>query len=103
MEELDSDIIVKEDVKTSILDELGFKEVVEEVHKLILHNDHVNDMITVVVALMTICKLTEEESVNIMYEAHTKGKAIAKTGKKSEMELMRDGLKEFNLEATVES
>jgi ATP-dependent Clp protease adaptor protein ClpS len=89
-------------VKPSIINELGFDNMTEDVYKLIIHNDHVNDMLHVVLALVAICKLTPDESAAIMMEAHINGKAVAKTGTLELMNNMKMALNDMNIEATVE-
>jgi ATP-dependent Clp protease adapter protein ClpS len=49
-----------------------------------------------------ICKISVEDSFKVMIEAHTKGKAVAKTGNYDEIYSMKDALNKLNLEATVE-
>jgi len=90
------------EVRTSILEDLGFENVVENTAKLILWNDHVNDMVYVVLALMTICQLNPDEAQAVMYEAHEKGKAVAKTGEIEEIKKMKEMLNDARIEATVE-
>ena len=97
-----ADADVDTDSMTKMLNELGIRSSNDTEYKLILWNDHVNDMISVVVALFEVCHLPDDECMKIMYEAHEKGKAIVKTGSKSELEVMKTGLNDRNLEATIE-
>jgi ATP-dependent Clp protease adapter protein ClpS len=87
---------------TRILDELGIRGADDQEVKLVLWNDHVNDMVSVVVALYEICKLSNEDCVRVMLEAHEKGKAVVKTGSREELSVMKQGLNDRNLEATIE-
>jgi ATP-dependent Clp protease adapter protein ClpS len=87
---------------TKVLEELGIRGSNDQEVKLILWNDHVNDMISVVVALYEVCKLNNEECVRVMLEAHEKGKAVVKTGSYDELYVMKTGLNDRNLEATIE-
>lgn len=87
---------------TDILNELGIQGAAKENHKLILWNDHVNDMLSVIVALYEICGLSNEEAMAVMMEAHEKGKAVAKKGSFDELKRMKDLLNKRNLEATIE-
>ncbi len=89
--------------KTDIKTDLGFDEVVEDTYKLLLWNDEVNDMVSVMVALMDICGLTEQESFAIMMAAHNNGKAVAKVGDKKEIETMKKSFDMRNIETTVEN
>jgi len=88
------------DHMTDLFNELGLIKNVES--KLILWNDHVNNMQDVVIALFEVCKIEGQEAIKIMYEAHTKGRAVAKTGSREEMIIMKNGLNNRNIEATVE-
>lgn len=70
---------------------------------LILHNDSVNDMMHVVVALYEICKLSNEKSMSVMLEAHTKGRSRVKNSSNlDELHSMRLGLERRGLTATLE-
>jgi ATP-dependent Clp protease adapter protein ClpS len=71
-------------------------------YSLILWNDDVNNMFDVVLALYEVCKLSHEKCLSAMMEAHTRGKALAKTGGLDEMLDMKTGLNRRGLEATVE-
>lgn len=101
-----SDSIAEPDVETDsltdILTELGIQGALKENHKLILWNDHVNDMLSVIVALYEICGLNNEEAKSVMIEAHEKGKAVAKKGSFEELKRMKDLLNKRNLEVTIE-
>jgi ATP-dependent Clp protease adapter protein ClpS len=67
-----------EDELNEILDELGISY--SEDFILILHNDNVNDMEDVVVALYEVCRLPNERCVSVMMEAHNNGKSVITTG-----------------------
>lgn len=70
---------------------------------LILHNDTVNDMIHVVVALYEVCKLSNEMSMYVMMEAHTKGfSRVRNSNNLDELHNMRLGLENRGLTATLE-
>ena len=97
-----ADADVDTDSITKMLNELGIRGASDNEAKLILWNDHVNDMVSVVVALFEVCKINDEEALRIMYEAHEKGKAVVKTGSRKELEVMKNGLNDRNLEATIE-
>jgi ATP-dependent Clp protease adapter protein ClpS len=87
---------------TEMLNELGIASANDSEFKLILWNDHVNDMISVLVALFEVCKLDNEKCMQVMMEAHEKGKAVVKTGSFDELNVMKTGLNDRNLEATIE-
>lgn len=88
--------------KTFTKEELGLGDI-DKGYKLMLWNDHVNDMVYVSIALMSVCKVSAQEAFEIMMEAHTNGKAIAKTGSLDELNPMKKELNSMNLEATIES
>ena len=97
---IDNNTITKEDTLTDILNDLDITK--EENYNLIIWNDHVNSMNYIVLALFEVCKLTAEESIQIMYDAHTNGKAVAKTGSEKEMLKLKQGLNDKSIDATVE-
>ena len=97
-----ADIDVDTDSITKVLNELGIRGSKDIEGKLILWNDHVNDMISVVVALYEVCKLSNERCMEVMIEAHEKGKAVVKTGSYDELAVLKQGLNDRNLEATIE-
>lgn len=94
---------VDTDSITKVLNELGIKSSNDNEYKLVLWNDHVNDMLSVLVALFEVCKLPNEKCMEVMMEAHTKGKAVIKTGSFDELNIMKTGLNDRNLEATIEN
>lgn len=85
-----------------VLNELGIRSSNSDEHRLVLWNDHVNDMMHVVIALYEVCGISEKDCVRVMMEAHEKGKAVVKTGTFDEMNTLKTGLNDRNLEATVE-
>lgn len=87
---------------TKLMNELGIKSAKKDMYSLILFNDTVNNMVDIVIALFEICKLKNDEAMSVMMEAHTKGKAIAKTGSFEEMNTMKIALNSRNIEATIE-
>jgi ATP-dependent Clp protease adapter protein ClpS len=97
---IDDNTIVKEDILNDLLNELNISK--EDVYNLIIWNDHVNNMEYVVIALYEVCELNAEESLKIMFDAHTNGKAVAKSGDQKEMLKFKQGLNDRNIEATVE-
>lgn len=85
-----------------VMSELGISSFSEEPYKLILFNDDVNSMEHVTESLITICKMTMEEAVSYMLEAHLKGKSVIKTGEYDEMINMKDGLNKRLINASIE-
>lgn len=102
----DLETITKQDTDTesltNLMNELGISMSTSSTYKLLLHNDEVNDMVSIVVALYDVCKLSPEDAMSVMMEAHQKGKAVAKTGSFEEMNAMKQGLNDRKIEATIE-
>lgn len=73
-----------------------------EEFNLILHNDNVNDMIHVAVALYEVCRLSNERSMYVMMEAHTKGIALVRNGNIDDLHYMRLGLESRGLTVSLE-
>jgi ATP-dependent Clp protease adaptor protein ClpS len=70
---------------------------------LILHNDDYNTMPYVVTCLLnTVRVLSEERATEIMYEAHTQGRANVITCPLEVAEFYRDRLESLVLNATIE-
>jgi len=95
-EKIDNDSLVK------LMNELGISIKNEDTYKLILWNDDVNDMGHIIKSLSDICKLSNEDCVSVMFEAHKNGKAVAKSGSYDEMVNMKDALNVRKINATVE-
>ncbi|MBI9068684.1 MAG: ATP-dependent Clp protease adaptor ClpS [Salinivirgaceae bacterium] len=68
---------------------------------LLLWNDDVNDMFWITKALFEVCHLKEETAVATMIEAHTHGQSIAKSGGRTKMETMKQGLNDRYINASV--
>jgi len=88
---------------TDLMNEIGIKRADDNEFALVLHNDDVNDMMHVALALYEICDLGSEDAMRIMMEAHDKGKAVAKTGSFNDMNGMKVALNTRGIEATVEN
>ena len=70
---------------------------------VVLHNDDYNTMSYVVTCLLnTVRALSEERAIEIMYEAHTHGRANVITCPLETAEFYRDRLEELVLNATIE-
>ena len=70
---------------------------------VILHNDDYNEMVYVVQCLLkTVPGLGEQRAIEIMLEAHQRGKALVTTCPLELAELYRDRLEGFGLTATIE-
>ena len=82
-----------------LLDDLGLSEQ----YGLFILNDDVNSMEHVIIALLIVCKLSREKAISVTFEAHHKGKALAKKGTKEIMVEMKEKLKtEWKLDSVVE-
>lgn len=68
---------------------------------VLLWNDDVHGMDFVVSALLRTIPMDVQRAVEIMYEAHEHGKAVAWSGAKEVAELYRDGLESYGLSATI--
>lgn len=72
-------------------------------YRVLLHNDDVNPMDLVVQALLrTVQRLTVDEAIKIMLEAHLTGKALVVICPKETAEFYRAGLESYGLTSTIE-
>lgn len=72
-------------------------------YRVILHNDDVNSMDHVVIAIeKSVPGLTQQQAIQIMLEAHISGSATVITCPLELAELYRDRLESFGLTATIE-
>ena len=70
---------------------------------VILHNDWENSVTRVVYVLVRVIPgMTIKRATKIMWEAHTKGRAVAKTCHKELAELHEERLREKGLTASIE-
>ena len=75
----------------------------EPPYKVILHNDDYTPMEHVVAVLQKVIpRMSVRRAVDIMMEAHTKGKAVATKCHKELAELYQDGLNHEGLISTIE-
>ena len=75
----------------------------EPPYKVILHNDDYTPMEHVVAVLQKVIpRMSVRRAVDIMMEAHTKGKAVATKAHKELAELYEEGLKAEGLIASIE-
>src|SRR5215212_1368140 len=75
----------------------------EPPYKVILHNDDYTPMEHVVAVLQKVIpRMSVRRAVDIMIEAHTKGKAVATKCHKELAELYQDGLNNEGLIASIE-
>ena len=75
----------------------------EPVHKLVLFNDVDHSMDEVVFQIMKAIKCNAQKAINLMKEAHTRGRAIVKSGSLSECKKAENILREIDLRTTIES
>ena len=72
-------------------------------YRVLLHNDDDNTMDHVVQALLrTVQRLTVDEAIKIMLEAHLTGTALVVVCPKETAEFYRDGLESYGLISTIE-
>ena len=71
-------------------------------YKVIIHNDPVNDMRHVILALIDVFKLEFGQAVILMLEAHHTGAALCRVEPLEVAELHRDQLAAYSLTATIE-
>ncbi len=70
---------------------------------VILHNDWENSMTRVIWVLVRVIPgMSVKKATKIMWEAHTKGKAVAKSCHKELAELYEERLREKGLTITIE-
>ena len=89
-----------EDELYEILNDIGV--IPSEDFNLILHNDNVNDMEDVVVALYEVCRLPNESCVSVMMEAHHKGKALITSGEINIILDLKLGLNKRGLTTSID-
>ena len=71
--------------------------------KLIVHNDDYNTFDWVIEALMDICDHTEIQAEQCTLLIHYKGVACVKSGKRSNIKPMKEGLIDKGINATIEN
>ena len=99
----DVEIDTDNDSLTKLMDEIGIQRSDDNDSTLVLHNDDINDMLHVTLALYEICGLNNEDALRVMMEAHEKGKSVAKSGSFDSMNTMKSALNKRGIEATVEN
>ena len=81
----------------------GIKARTELPWNVLLHNDWHNSMPHVVIILKKVIPgMTLRRATAVMWEAHTRGKAVAKSCHKELAELYRERLSEEGLTASIE-
>ncbi len=72
-------------------------------YRVLLHNDDVNSMDFVVQALLrTVQRLSVDEAIKIMLEAHLNGKELVVVCPKETAEFYRGKLESYGLTSTIE-
>ena len=89
-----------EDELNDILTDLGISY--SEKYNLILYNDNINNMIHVVVALYEVCKLSNDNCIQVMMEAHIIGRAIVLTDELEKVLDLKNGLDKRGLTISIE-
>lgn len=89
--------------KKSLRSQTGERSKTEPPWNVILHNDWNNSMPRVVIILKKcIPGMTLKKATKIMYEAHSKGKAVVKSCHKELAELYEERLREKGLTVSIE-
>ena len=70
--------------------------------RLIVHNDDVNTFDWVIKSLVEVCGHNEAQAEQLSIIVHFKGKATVKTGPKSELQPLKEGLVSRGLSVTIE-
>ena len=76
-------------------------EDIESLSKLIVHNDEVNTFDHVIKCLIRICKHEPAQAEQSATIIHYKGKAVVKTGDRTEIKSMCQALCDEGLSATI--
>ncbi len=93
-----ADTIIKEKDK---IDEL-LDTIAVEASQLVLHNDEKNTFEWVIQCLIEICGHQTQQAEQCAMITHFKGKCSVKQGEEEEMRILKDGLNDRGLNATVE-
>jgi len=88
--EEDTDVLIEEEIST------GYSS------QLIVFNDEHNTFDWVIKCFMEVCGHTSEQSEQLAYIIHFKGKATVKTGDMEELKPMKDALVDRGLSAVIE-
>ena len=94
----DTDTLIETDEK---IDEL-LDALVDESHRLVLHNDDHNTFDWVIKALVDICKHHPHQAEQCSLLVHYKGKCSVKEGSMDQLKPLKDGLTDRGLSATIE-
>ena len=78
------------------------KEDIGKEKKLIIHNDDHHSFDFVIDALMNICELDLEESVQCTYIIHHRGKCVVKEGSEDKLKPMKKTLVDRGLRASLD-
>jgi ATP-dependent Clp protease adaptor protein ClpS len=70
--------------------------------RLIVHNDDFNTFDWVIKSLVDVCGHNAAQAEQISLIVHYKGKATVKSGPKSELKPLKDGLTDRGLSVTIE-
>ena len=89
---------VEEDTDVLIDDDIGSGHRAQ----LIVYNDDFNTFDWVIKCFMEVCDHTHQQSEQLSYIIHFKGKATVKSGDKEELKPMKDALVDRGLSAVIE-
>jgi len=85
-----------------IKDKTDTEHLLGKPHNVILFNDNTHDMIEVAYQITIAINCNPERAMNIMLEAHSKGRAIVFSGTKERCELVAGILEEIRLSVKIE-
>lgn len=77
------------------------EEVLEE-SKLVVYNDDYNSFEWVIESFMTVLRVSSVTAEQLSYIIHYKGKCTVKTGSREKLKVLKDGLIDRGLSATIE-
>ena len=69
---------------------------------VVLHNDHVNEMGFVVQTIVQLARVTTEQALTCMMEAHEEGQAVVLRTHREHAELVCESFQSKGLTATIE-
>jgi len=87
---------------TEVLEDIAVETVLQQYHKLILHNDHVNTFDWVIDTLVEICGHTVEQAEQCSLFIHYKGKYAVKTGSFETLKPLKDAICDRGIGATID-
>jgi len=87
---------------TELLEEVSLETTLQQYHKLIIHNDHVNTFDWVIETLVAICGHTVEQAEQCSLFIHYKGKYAVKSDSFEALKPLKDAICDRGINATIE-